>query len=248
MENFLSKIDKTRVPQHIAIIMDGNGRWAKERGKNRLYGHKNGAKAVKKAIIGAREAGVKYLTLYAFSTENWNRPQDEVKGLMNLLIASIEQELDELHKNGVRLLILGDLNRLTAKVRSKVEYACEKTANNADLTLLVALSYSGRWEIAEAVKRIAADTKAGLLEIDDITENTISQYLFTQGIPDPELMIRTSGEKRISNFLLYQMAYTEFYFPNIHWPDFTKETLCEAIFEYQNRERRFGKTSEQIKV
>lgn len=243
----LSEIDKTKLPAHIAIIMDGNGRWAKEQGKNRLFGHQQGARAVKNAIIGAREAGVKYLTLYAFSTENWNRPDDEIKGLMNLLVSSIERELDELHQNGVRLLILGDINRLTDKVRKKVEFAVAKTATNTDLTLQVALSYSGRWEIAAATRRIASDCVAGKIHPDDINESMFEQYLTTAGVPDPELMIRTSGEMRISNFLLYQLAYSELYFPDLHWPEFTKESLFEAIVSYQKRERRFGKTSEQIK-
>ncbi len=244
----LSEIDKTRLPAHIAIIMDGNGRWAKEQGKNRLFGHQQGARAVKSAIIGAREAGIKYLTLYAFSTENWNRPEDEVKGLMNLLVTSIEKELAELHENGVRLIILGDLSRLSNKVREKVEFAVTKTASNTELSLQVALSYSGRWEIATAAQRIAADCIEGKITPADITETSFQQYLSTAGIPDPELMIRTSGEMRISNFLLYQLAYSELYFPSLHWPEFTKETLFEAIINYQNRERRFGKTSEQIKT
>lgn len=244
----LSEIDKTRLPAHIAIIMDGNGRWAKEQGKNRLFGHQQGARAVKSAIIGAREAGIKYLTLYAFSTENWNRPEDEVKGLMNLLVTTIEKELAELHENGVRLIILGDLSRLSNKVRKKVEFAVTKTASNTELSLQVALSYSGRWEIATAAQRIAADCIEGKITPADITETSFQQYLSTAGIPDPELMIRTSGEMRISNFLLYQLAYSELYFPSLHWPEFTKETLFEAIINYQNRERRFGKTSEQIKT
>ncbi|HOY38400.1 MAG: isoprenyl transferase [Bacteroidales bacterium] len=245
--SLLEKLDKTRIPVHIAIIMDGNGRWAKEKGQPRMFGHKAGVQAVKRAIIGAREAGVQYLTLYAFSTENWNRPQTEVLGLMDLLVNSIESEIEELHKNGVCLRILGDMSRLSRKVYQKLQFACEKTKNNSNLQLLVALSYSGRWEIAEAARRIATDACNHSITPDEINESLFARYLTSADIPDPELLIRTSGEMRISNFLLYQLAYSEFYFPPLHWPDFTKETLFEAIYNYQNRERRFGKTSEQIK-
>ncbi|MDD2199940.1 MAG: isoprenyl transferase [Bacteroidales bacterium] len=245
--NYLENLDKSKLPKHIAIIMDGNGRWAKQKGKNRLYGHKNGTKSVRQVIEGSIEAGIKYLTLYAFSKENWKRPSKEVEGLMNLLISSIESELEELHSNGVKLNIIGDMCRLSDKVQNKVKIAIEKTKNNKTLNLNIALSYSGRWEIVEAVKKIANDTKNGILSIDKINEELFSDYLETAGMPDPELLIRTSGEQRISNYLLYQLAYAEFYFTPLLWPDFSKEDLYEAIFIYQNRERRFGKISEQIK-
>ncbi|HXK81529.1 MAG TPA: isoprenyl transferase [Bacteroidales bacterium] len=245
--NYLENLDKSKLPKHIAIIMDGNGRWAKQKGKNRLYGHKNGTKSVRQVIEGSIEAGIKYLTLYAFSKENWKRPSKEVEGLMNLLISSIESELEELHSNGVKLNIIGDMCRLSDKVQNKVKIAIEKTKNNKTLNLNIALSYSGRWEIVEAVKKIANDTKNGTLSIDKINEELFSDYLETAGMPDPELLIRTSGEQRISNYLLYQLAYAEFYFTPLLWPDFSKEDLYEAIFIYQNRERRFGKISEQIK-
>lgn len=245
--NYLENLDKSKLPKHIAIIMDGNGRWAKQKGKNRLYGHKNGTKSVRQVIEGSIEAGIKYLTLYAFSKENWKRPSKEVEGLMNLLISSIESELDELHSNGVKLNIIGDMCRLSDKVQNKVKIAVDKTKNNKTLNLNIALSYSGRWEIVEAVKKIANDTKNGTLSIDNINEELFSDYLETAGMPDPELLIRTSGEQRISNYLLYQLAYAEFYFTPLLWPDFSKEDLYEAIFIYQNRERRFGKISEQIK-
>lgn len=245
--NYLENLDKSKLPKHIAIIMDGNGRWAKQKGKNRLYGHKNGTKSVRQVIEGSIEAGIKYLTLYAFSKENWKRPSKEVEGLMNLLISSIESELEELHSNGVKLNIIGDMCRLSDKVQNKVKIAVDKTKNNKTLNLNIALSYSGRWEIVEAVKKIANDTKNGTLSIDNINEELFSDYLETAGMPDPELLIRTSGEQRISNYLLYQLAYAEFYFTPLLWPDFSKEDLYEAIFIYQNRERRFGKISEQIK-
>ena len=233
---------------HIAFIMDGNGRWAKARGLPRHLGHKAACERIIDVLNACMEFGIRVISLYAFSTENWNRPEDEVKGLMNLLVTSIEKELAELHENGVRLIILGDLSRLSNKVRKKVEFAVTKTASNTELSLQVALSYSGRWEIATAAQRIAADCIEGKITPADITETSFQQYLSTAGIPDPELMIRTSGEMRISNFLLYQLAYSELYFPSLHWPEFTKETLFEAIINYQNRERRFGKTSEQIKT
>jgi undecaprenyl diphosphate synthase len=245
--NYLENLDKSKLPKHIAIIMDGNGRWAKQKGENRLYGHKNGTKSVRQVIEGSIEAGIKYLTLYAFSKENWKRPSKEVEGLMNLLISSIESELEELHSNGVKLNIIGDMCRLSDKVQNKVKIAIEKTKNNKTLNLNIALSYSGRWEIVEAVKKIANDTKNGTLSIDKINEELFSDYLETAGMPDPELLIRTSGEQRISNYLLYQLAYAEFYFTPLLWPDFSKEDLYEAIFIYQNKERRFRKISEQIK-
>jgi undecaprenyl diphosphate synthase len=245
--SFLEKINKAKLPKHIAIIMDGNGRWAKQKGKNRLFGHKNGTKSVRQVIEGSIEAGIQYLTLYAFSNENWKRPSKEIEGLMNLLISSIESELEELHKNGVKLNIIGDMSRLSDKVQKKVNMAVEKTKNNNKLHLNIALSYSGRWEIVKAVKNIASDVKAKSIGVNDIDETLFSNYLETAGMPDPELLIRTSGEQRISNYLLFQLAYAEFYFTPILWPDFSKENLYEAIFVYQNRERRFGRISEQIK-
>jgi undecaprenyl diphosphate synthase len=243
----LTKLNKSNIPSHIAIIMDGNGRWAKQKGKNRLFGHKNGTKAVRQAIEGCIEANVSYLTLYAFSTENWTRPQKEIDGLMNLLISSIESELNELHKNGVKLNIIGDTNRLSEKVKDKIQQAVEKTSGNKRLHLNIALSYSSRWEIIKAVKNIATQVNSQKLQIEDINETLFAEYLETANMPDPELLIRTSGEQRLSNYLLYQLAYAELYFTPILWPDFSKESLFEAIFEFQQRERRFGKISEQIK-
>lgn len=245
--SFLGKIDKARLPEHIAIIMDGNGRWAKQKGKNRLFGHKNGTKSVRQVIEGSIEVGIKYLTLYAFSNENWKRPSKEIEGLMNLLISSIEAELEELHENGVKLNIIGDMRRLSDKVQNKINLAVEKTKNNNTLQLNIALSYSGRWEIVKAVQNIANDVKTKVITVEDIDEKLFSNYLETAGMPDPELLIRTSGEQRISNYLLFQLAYAEFYFTPILWPDFSKEDLFEAIYDYQNRERRFGRISEQIK-
>lgn len=244
---FLEKLDKKNIPSHVAIIMDGNGRWAKQKSKNRLFGHRQGTKAVRQAIEACSTVGVKYLTIYAFSTENWNRPLKEIEGLMTLLISSIESEIEELNKNGVKLNIIGDIDRLSGRVRKKVNSAMEKTTNNTTLQVNIALSYSGRWEIARAARLIAIDVASGKINAEDINEDSFSSYLQTQGMPDPELLIRTSGEQRISNYLLYQLAYAEFYFTSLLWPDFTKESLYEAIFDYQNRERRFGKTSEQIK-
>lgn len=240
------KINLNTIPNHVAIIMDGNGRWAKARGKMRLSGHQQGAKSVKNAIEVCGELGIRYLTVYAFSTENWNRPKVEVNGLMNLMVSSIEKEIDEINRNGVRILVIGDLNMLPESVRAKLNFAIETTKNNNALNFVIALSYSSRWEIIEAVKKIALDCKNNSLEIDKIDDNTFSNYLTTAGIPDPELLIRTSGELRISNFLLYQIAYSELYFTDVLWPDFSKEHFYEAIINYQNRERRFGKTSEQI--
>jgi len=240
------KIIKDRLPKHIAIIMDGNGRWAKARGEHRIVGHQNGVEAVRQTVEGAAELGISYLTLYAFSTENWNRPQDEVLSLMSLLVDAIEHETPTLMKNNVRLKAIGDLGTLPDDVRSKLEGTIEKTGVNTGLTLVLALSYSARWEIVDAVKQIALKTKNGELSVEDIDSSLFENYLTTKGIPDPELVIRTSGEYRISNFLLWQIAYSEFYFAELFWPDFNKEELCKAILDYQNRERRFGKISEQV--
>jgi len=240
------KIIKNRLPKHIAIIMDGNGRWAKERGEHRIVGHQNGVEAVRQTVEGAAELGISYLTLYAFSTENWNRPKDEVLSLMSLLVDAIDNETPTLLKNNVRLQAIGDLDSLPEKVRTKLDGTIKKTEVNTGLTLVLALSYSARWEIVDAVKQIALKAKNGELSIDEIDASLFENHLTTKGIPDPELVIRTSGENRISNFLLWQVAYAEFYFAKLFWPDFNKEELCKAILDFQNRERRFGKISEQV--
>lgn len=236
-----------RLPSHIAIIMDGNGRWAKEKGEDRLYGHLHGVESVRNIVEGAAELGVKYLTLYAFSTENWDRPEYEVSGLMELLVETIHNEVPTLNKNNIRLHVIGDINMLPEAAKDELNEAINDTAKNTGLNLIMALSYSSRWEIVNAVKQIATDVKAGILLADEISQQTLEQYLTTRSFPDPELMIRTSGEYRISNFLLYQLAYSELYFTNTLWPDFRKENLYAAILDYQGRERRFGKTGEQIK-
>jgi len=240
------KIIEERLPKHIAIIMDGNGRWAKERGEHRIVGHQNGVEAVRQTVEGAAELGISYLTLYAFSTENWNRPKDEVLSLMSLLVDAIDNETPTLMKNNVRLKAIGDLDSLPEKVRTKLDGTIEKTAVNTGLTQVLALSYSSRWEIVDAVKQIALKAKNGELSIEEIDASLFENHLTTKGIPDPELVIRTSGETRISNFLLWQVAYAEFYFAKLFWPDFNKEELCKAILDFQNRERRFGKISEQV--
>lgn len=242
----LELINKEKIPQHIAIIMDGNGRWAKERGKDRLFGHQHGVLSVREVVEGCVEAGVKNLTLYAFSTENWNRPENEVNGLMELLVTTIRKEAETLSKNGVRLYVIGDLESLPKACRNELDEAMALTAGNVSLNLILALSYSAKWELIEATKKIASSVKNGELSIEEITDDVIKQHLTTALFPDPELMIRTSGEHRISNFLLYQLAYAELYFTHTHWPDFRKENLYEAILNYQNRERRFGKISEQL--
>ncbi|WP_238354640.1 isoprenyl transferase [Fulvivirga marina] len=227
--------------------MDGNGRWAKNKGAARIFGHKNAIKAVREVTEGSAELGIKYLTLYAFSTENWGRPVEEVTGLMQLLVSTIKKELKTLQKNDVKLTTIGDTETLPKGCRKELAEAMELTKNNKGLTLVLALSYSGRWEILEAVRRLASDVKSGDLDIKDIDSPIFESYLGTSGIPDPELLIRTSGEMRISNFLLWQMAYTEIYFTSKLWPDFRKEDLREAIISYQKRERRFGRISEQVK-
>jgi undecaprenyl diphosphate synthase len=245
--DLFSLIDKTRVPKHIAIIMDGNGRWAKERGQDRVYGHHEGVLSVRNIVNASAEIGIEYLTLYAFSTENWNRPKEEVAALMELLVNTIRREADELHKNGVRLHVIGDFESLPAICQEEMKEAMEMTAANTRLNLILALSYSSRWEMSIAAKRLAADITAGRRKAEDVTEATFQQYLNTAAFPDPELMIRTSGEHRISNFLLYQLAYAELYFTPVHWPAFRRDNLFEAIYDYQQRERRFGLTSEQLK-
>ena len=240
------QIDTSKLPVHIAIIMDGNGRWARERGSHRIFGHQNGITAVTEAVEGTGELGIKYLTLYAFSKENWCRPQEEIDALMQLMVSTINSETETLIKNNVRLLVIGDIKSLPGFIVEKLEEVIEKTRGNSGLNLIVALSYGARWEIAEAARQLAEDVKSGKIENNIIDENIFSSYLATKGIPDPELLIRTSGEYRLSNFLLWQMAYTEMYFTPTLWPDFRKEHLYEAIIDFQKRERRFGKISEQL--
>jgi len=246
MSDLLQKIDMNYLPRHIAIIMDGNGRWAKEQGQDRLFGHFHGVESVRNIVEGCAELGIEYLTLYAFSTENWDRPEYEVVGLMELLVNTIRNEVESLHKNNIKLHVIGDMNMLPDYARKELNEALEYTKKNTGLNLIMALSYSGRWELLNAVKNIAHEVKQGNLNIEEIDQDTLQRYLCTSNFPDPELMIRTSGEFRISNFLLYQLAYAELYFTNVRWPDFRKENLYEAILDYQNRERRFGKTSEQL--
>ena len=246
MSQLLEKIDKDHLPRHIAIIMDGNGRWAKEHGQDRLFGHVQGVESVRNIVEGCAELGIEYLTLYAFSTENWDRPEYEVMGLMELLVNTIRDEAETLRKNNIRLHMIGDMSMLPDSAKKELQEALEVTKENKGLNLIMALSYSGRWELLNAVKNIANEVKKGNLKVESIDQNMLQQYLCTCGFPDPELMIRTSGEFRISNFLLYQLAYAELYFTNVRWPEFRKENLYEAIIDYQNRERRFGKTSEQI--
>lgn len=242
----IDQINSNKLPNHIAIIMDGNGRWAKQRGSSRIYGHQNGVDSVKDVTEACAEIGIKYLTLYAFSTENWNRPQEEINALMELLLNALEEELPTLMKNNIRLLSIGQLERLPDHLQLKMRSCQERTANNSGLSLVLALSYSSRWEITNATREIAKQVSDGQINANDITPEYIEQHLTTTHIPDPELMIRTSGELRISNFLLWQLAYTELYFTELNWPDFRKNELYKAIIEYQGRERRFGKTSEQL--
>ena len=246
MASLKDKIDMARIPQHIAVIMDGNGRWAKMHGKERLFGHYNGVESVRAVITASVQLGVKCLTLYTFSTENWNRPKAEVDGLMELLVENIVKETPMFHKNNIRFTTIGDNSLLPEKALRKLEECIADTASNTGMTLVLALSYSSRWEITDAVRKIAVKVKNGELNIEDIDDVVVSNNLTTAGIPDPELLIRTSGELRLSNYLLWQMAYTELYFTDTLWPDFREESLYEAIVDYQKRERRFGKTSEQL--
>ena len=241
-----SKIDTERLPKHVAVIMDGNGRWAKQKGKPRVFGHHNGVKSVREISEAAAEIGVKYVTLYAFSTENWNRPKFEVDALMTLLVTTIRKEIKTLNKNNIRLQAIGNLEHLPPKCYKELQEAIEKTKTNSRMTLVLALNYSGRWEITNAVKKIGAAVKSGELDIDNITDDTIQAHLNTHNMPDPELLIRTSGESRVSNFLLWQIAYTEFTFLDLFWPDFRREHFYEALVDFQNRERRFGKITEQV--
>lgn len=242
------KLDTLRLPSHIAIIMDGNGRWAQEKGEDRLFGHLHGVESVRNIVEGAAELGIQYLTLYAFSTENWDRPEYEVTGLMELLVDTIRKEVPTLNKNNIRLHVIGDITMLPEDARRELSEALAETSSNTGLNLIMALSYSSRWELVNAVKQIAQDAKDNKLQPGEISHDILKQYLSTSEFPDPELMIRTSGEYRISNFLLYQLAYAELYFTNTRWPDFRKENLYEAILDYQQRERRFGKTGEQVKT
>ena len=242
-----SQINIDKLPEHIAIIMDGNGRWAKEHGKPRVFGHRNGVKAVRESTEAAAELGIKYLTLYAFSTENWNRPRLEVNALMALLVETLRKEIETLNKNDIRLQAIGDITKLPPKSHKALVEGIENTKNNTRMTLVLALNYSARWEILEAVKKISGQVAKGALTEEKIDTKVFDAALSTSGIPDPELLIRTSGETRISNFLLWQIAYSELYFTPEFWPEFSKDSLYRAIIDYQSRERRFGKISEQIK-
>ncbi len=244
--SFKEKIDLNKLPRHVAIIMDGNGRWARQQGEDRIFGHQHGVTSVRETVEAAAELGVNYLTLYAFSTENWNRPQQEVNALMELLIHTIGAETATLNKNNIRLEAIGDLKSLPGSCYAELQEACAKTASNTRMTLVLALSYSSKWEILDAIRKLTQKVQQLQLKPEDINEEILTQHLCTANIPDPELMIRTSGEHRISNFLLWQLAYAEFYFTEKLWPDFRKEDFYEALVDYQSRERRFGKTSEQV--
>jgi undecaprenyl diphosphate synthase len=246
--SLIEKIDKEHLPQHIAIIMDGNGRWAKAKGKSRSFGHQEGVVAVRKTVEAATAVGLKYLTIYTFSNENWNRPEEEILSLMELLVTAIHRETPDLMKNNVRLIAIGNLKRLPEKTYTTLNECMKQTSTNTGTTLTLALSYSSKWEITQAAKRIAVDVSDGKLKPDEISEATVSNYLTTRGIPDPDLLVRTGGEKRISNFLLWQLSYAEFYFTDTYWPDFREEELYGAIVYFQQRERRFGKISEQLNL
>ena len=246
MASYKQHIDFNRLPQHVAVIMDGNGRWAKKKGALRIFGHRNAVQAVRDVTEGCGELVIMYLTLYAFSTENWGRPKEEIEGLMELLVNTVKQEISTLMENQVRLKTIGETSHLPRDCQENLQWAIDKTKDNSGLTLIMALSYSGRWEITKAVQAMAKSVEDGSLKSEEINEHTIENYLQTSGIPDPELLIRTSGEMRVSNFLLWQIAYTELYITPTLWPDFRKEHLYEAIWSYQQRERRFGKTSEQM--
>jgi undecaprenyl diphosphate synthase len=243
-----SEIDSQNIPAHVAVIMDGNGRWAKQKGGLRIFGHQNAITAVRETVEAAAEIGVRYLTLYAFSTENWSRPAHEVMALMQLLVHTIRQETPTLLKNKVRLQTIGQIENLPDSCQRELAESIELTKTGDRMTLVLALSYSGRWDLTQATQRLAADVAAGRLDAATITEQTLAGYLSTKGIPDPELLIRTSGEQRISNFLLWQLAYTELYITDLLWPDFRREHFYDALRAYQQRERRFGKTSEQLTV
>ncbi len=242
-----SQVDLKKLPKHIAVIMDGNGRWAKEHGKPRVFGHRNGVTAVRETTEAAAELGIEYLTLYAFSTENWNRPRLEVNALMSLLVETLRNEINTLNENNIRLQAIGDLEKLPPKTHKALLEGIHNTQHNQRMTLVLALNYSAKWDILEATRKISDLVKAGQIDAEHINEELFSASLSTHGIPDPELLIRTSGESRLSNFLLWQIAYSELYFTDIFWPEFNKDAFYEAIINFQNRERRFGKTSEQIR-
>ena len=246
MESFKNRLDKNRIPEHVAVIMDGNGRWAEKHGKARVFGHESGVGSVRSVVEGAGEIGIKHLTLYAFSTENWDRPKEEVEALMGLLVYAIENETKSLMKNNVRLTTIGDVNAMPSKVKEKLDSCIHQLESNTGLNLVLALSYSSKWEIINAVKNLVQDSTTGKIKPETINNKLFESYLNTADLPDPELLIRTSGEFRISNFLLWQIAYSELFFTEKLWPDFRKEDLFEAVFDFQNRERRFGKTSEQL--
>ena len=246
MSSVKERIDLSKLPQHIAVIMDGNGRWAKEHGKPRIWGHRNGVKAVREVTEAAAEIGIQWLTLYAFSTENWNRPRMEVGALMDLLVSTIREELETMNKNNIRLGAIGDIDQLPPRTKKALLEGIENTKNNTRMTLTLALNYSARWEITRAMQKVAEQANEQKLKPGDINEALVNSFLTTSPMPDPELLIRTSGEHRISNFLLWQIAYTELYFSDIYWPDFEREEFYTAILDFQQRERRFGKTSEQL--
>ena len=244
--SLIDYIDHARIPAHVAIIMDGNGRWATDKGLGRGEGHREGIRAINRVVEAASKISIKYLTLFAFSTENWNRPSDEVNGLMDLMVYAISEETEDLKKNGVKIICIGDMNRLPKYASNALKECIYETREGNKLTLIIALSYSSKWELTDATRKIVEDVTQGVLMIDDISEETISMYLTTSSIPDPDLLIRTGGEKRISNFLLWQCAYTELYFTDVYWPEFREIDLCNAVIEFQGRERRFGRISEQI--
>ncbi|MDR0744112.1 MAG: isoprenyl transferase [Tannerella sp.] len=244
--SFIEEIDKMRLPQHVAVIMDGNGRWAMNHGLDRSEGHREGVVSVRRVMEAAVEVGLQYLTVYTFSTENWNRPEEEINALMTIMVAAIHRETPDLMKNNVRLLVIGDMMRLPRGVREALSECLEKTSVNTGTTLILALSYSSRWEIVQAAKRIAENVQEKKMDPEDLDEELFSSYLTTRDIPDPDLLIRTGGEKRISNFLLWQLSYAELYFTDVYWPDFRENEFYEAILSYQQRDRRFGRTSEQI--
>ncbi len=244
--DYLSQIDLSNIPKHVAIIMDGNGRWAKKQGQMRLYGHNFGVESVRETLKAAKELGIKYLTLYVFSTENWNRPKEEVDGLMDLLVKSLANEVKELCDSGVRLMTIGDTEGLPESCKQELQESIELTQSNNEITLVLALNYSARWEIINATQKLIHACQSEKLTAEKITTDVFSSYLTTKHIPDPELVIRTSGEHRISNFLLWQIAYAEFYFTEVLWPDFRRNDLFQAILDYQSRERRFGMVSEQL--
>ena len=244
--SLIDKIDRSRLPEHVAIIMDGNGRWAKAQGQPRSYGHQEGVVSVHKIMDAVTQLGLNYLTLYTFSTENWNRPEEEVQALMSLMVTAIHRETPNLMEKNVRLTAIGDLSRLRPDAYATLQECINTTAGNTGTTLVLALSYSSRWEITEAVRQIAREVSEGQLRAEEITEAMVTDHLTTKGIPDPDLLIRTGGEQRISNFLLWQLSYAEFYFTEVFWPEFREEELYEAILYYQSRERRLGKTSEQL--